>query len=70
MTKKKTLLPEENAQVISTVFNHLVVENMASFAVELEFIHNELVNPVLIIRDGKEDKPIEDIAKKYEGKEI
>ena len=66
----KILTPEETAQVLSVVFNHLSVVNKSSTVLELEFTHGDLVNPVLIIREGKEDKAIEDVTKKYEGKEI
>ena len=66
----KTLTPEETAQVLSAVFNHLFVVNKTSSVLEMEFTHDDLVNPVLIIREGKEAKAMEDIAKKYEGKEI
>lgn len=66
----KILTPEETAQVLSVVFNHLYVVNKSSTVLELEFTHDDLVNPVLVIRDGKDAKAIEDVTKKYEGEEI
>lgn len=70
MPTKQILPPEETVQVASAAFNHLFVVNKSSSVLELEFTHNDLVNPVIIIADGKEAKAIEDITKKYEGKEI
>ena len=74
MPVKNTLKQGEELQVPSTLFNFLFVVNSSPYVLEVEMTHNDLGNPILIIRGGvvesEENKAINDKLKQYEGKEI
>lgn len=74
MIIKKALKQGEELQVPSMLFNFLFVVNNSSHTVEVELIHNDLGNPVVVIKDvsaeSEEDKLINEKLKEYEGREI
>lgn len=77
MPTKKMLEQGQELQVPSALFNHLFVVNLSPFTLEVEMVHNDLANPIIILRGGgvggkltEEDKEINDKLKEYEGKEI
>ena len=74
MIIKKALRQGEEVQVPSALFNFLFVVNNSSYTFELQIQHNDLGNPVVIIKDvsveSEEDKAINEKLKKYEGMEI
>ena len=74
MIIKKALRQGEEVQVPSALFNFLFVVNNSSYTFELQIQHNDLGNPVVIIKDAsvesEEDKAINEKLKKYKGMEI
>lgn len=77
MPVRKTLKQGEELQVPSTLFNFLFVVNSSPFVLEIEISHNDLANPVLIIKEGnwegeniEENKALREKLKKYKGMEI
>lgn len=71
MPTKKIIERETEFQVPSPAFNFLYVVNLSQSALEIDFSHNDLMIPVLVIREkSEEDKEIQGVLDKYEGKEI
>lgn len=70
MPTKKVIEQGKEFQVPSAAFNHLFVVNLSPSTLEIELTHSDLIVPVLIIRGADEDKEMQDVLKKYEGKEI
>lgn len=74
MPVKNTLKQGEELQVPSTLFNFLFVANESPYVLEAEMRHNDLANPVLIIRAGvvesEEDKALREKLKAFEGREL
>lgn len=74
MIIKKALKQGEEVQVPSALFNFLFVVNNSSHTIEVELVHNDLMTPVVIIKDVKveseEDKAIKEKLIEYEGMEV
>lgn len=74
MLVKKVITQGEELQVPSVSFNFLFVVNNSSHPFAVELTHNDVMNPVVIIKDvsieSEEDKAIKDKLKEYEGVEI
>lgn len=70
-----TLTPGKKVQIPSTPFNLLIVINDTSYSLDITPMHNDIMNPMIIIRDAvkKEDtegdKVIIEQLKKLEGME-
>lgn len=71
-----TLTPGKKVQIPSTPFNLLIVINDSSYSLDITSMHNDIMNPMIIIRDAanKEntegDKVIKEQLKKLEGMEV
>ena len=71
-----TLTPGEKVQIFSTPFNLLIVINDSSYSLDITPMHNDIMNPMIIIRDAakkedtEEDKAIKERLKNLEGMEV
>ena len=69
----KILIPGQNIVIPSTTFNFLNITNDSSFSLDITAMHDDIVRPIIIIRDAvkKEgaasDKAIEERLKSLEG---
>lgn len=70
------LVSGQKIQIPSALFNHEIVINDSSYSLDLTPMHNDIGNPMLIIRDAvkkestEEDKAIEKRLAEREGMEI
>ena len=70
-----TLTPGKQVQIPSTPFNLLIVINDSSYSLDITPMHNDIMNPMIIIRDAvkkedtEEDKAIKERLKNLEGME-
>ena len=70
------LTPGEKVQIPSTPFNLLIVINDSSYSLDITSMHNDIMNPMIIIRDAAKkentegDKVIKEQLKKLEGMEV
>ncbi len=65
------LVPGQKVQIPSIPFNFLVVINDSSYSLDITSMHNNIMNPMIIIKDvaKKDDKATEEQLKKLEGME-
>ena len=70
-----TLTPGKQVQIPSTPFNLLIVINDSPHSLDITSMHNDIMNPMIIIRDAvkkedtEEDKAIKERLKNLEGME-
>ena len=70
-----TLTPGKQVQIPSTPFNLLIVINDSSYSLDITSMHNDIMNPMIIIRDAAKkentegNKVIIEQLKKLEGME-
>ncbi len=66
------LVSGQKIQIPSTLFNFLVVINDSSYSLDITSMHNNIGNPMIIIRNAvkKEDKVTKERLKDLEGTEV
>lgn len=66
-----TLLSGQKMQIRSVPFNDLIVINDSSYTLDITPMHNNIMNPMVIIRNAvqKDDKATDERLKKLEGME-